>query len=226
MKSLLLILIVFSLVSCNNFSKYKKHTIRHNRILLENSFKTGDRLTAISSIQNILAYDTSNYGLLDTLANLYIQLDDLGSAYQTSNKMKALKPDDMHALEIYGTMASRLNKSAEALDAFTKLYEKKKNTAYLYEIGVQNMNLGKVDAGRTVIESLLNMPQSVTDIYIARLGTNQYQQVPVIAMAYYFLGSYEEILGRTAKAIEYYQNSLKYYSDFSLPKSKLLKTGK
>jgi len=220
---LILLATVMLMTSCSNYSKFKKQNIRHHRVVLANAFKTGDRITAINSIQNIIIYDTANYELLDTLANLYIQIDDLRSAFFTGTKMIALKEDDMHAWEIYGTMASRLNFSAEALKAFSKLYEKKKNTAYLYEIGVQNVNSGNVDAGMTVIKSLLTMPQSMTDIYIMRNGPNQYRNVPVISMANYFLGSFAEINGEKTKAIEYYSNALKFAPDFDLAQMKINK---
>jgi|GEM_PF-2024307 len=225
-KILILILSVIVLSSCSNYSKYKKNSIRHHRNVLAQAFKTGDRITAINSIQNILIYDTANYELLDTLANLYIQLDDLRSAFYMGSKMIVLKEDDMHAWEIYGTMASRLNYSAEALKAFTKLYEKKKNTAYLYEIGVQNVNSGNIDAGITVIQSLLTMPQSITDIYIMRSGPNQYRNVPVISMAHYFLGSYAELKNENTVAAGHYANALKFAPDFDLAQLKLNKIRK
>ncbi|NLJ07468.1 MAG: hypothetical protein GX437_07350 [Sphingobacteriales bacterium] len=221
MKNLLIILLAFSLVSCSYHNKYKKESIRHNRLVLANAFSTGDRQTAIAAIQNILAFDTVNMGLLDTLSKLYVQLDDLGSAYQTASKMIKIDTANLDALEVYGTMASRLNKSTEALQAFTKLYNKKKNTAFLYEIGVQSFNTGNPQSGKIVIESLLNMPQALKDVYVVRLGPSNYISVPVISMAYYFLGTWEEINGNKEKAKEYYRNSLNFAPDFSLPLAKL-----
>lgn len=221
MKKLAFILMVIVLVSCTHEKKFRKEVIRHNRMILQNAFKTGDRFTAINAIHNILVYDSANAGLLDTLAKLYIQLDDLGSAYQTASRLIRIDSSNFNYLELYGTMASRLNKSAEALEIFTKLYEKNKNTAYLYEIGVQSFNTGNIAGGKMYIESLLTMPQAVKDIYVVRLGAGNYQNVPVISMAYYFLGTWEELNGNQDKAREYYRNSLKFAPDFSLPKAKL-----
>jgi DNA polymerase III delta subunit len=102
MKNLLIILLAFSLVSCSYHNKYKKESIRHNRLVLANAFSTGDRQTAIAAIQNILAFDTANMGLLDTLSKLYVQLDDLG---RLSDGLKMIKIDTsiLDALEVNGT---------------------------------------------------------------------------------------------------------------------------
>ena len=209
------------LVSCKSRDKFQNKIIDHNRKILEAAFVTGDINTAITSINAILIYDTANFGLLDTLSSLYMQLEDHGSAYRTSVKLMQIDEDNLQALEKYASNAAKLNLSNDAYIGYSKLYEKVKSTSFLYEMGVQKYNLGEVEAGASIMNSIINTPESLTDIYLVRVRKNQFIQIPVIAMVYYFLASFEEIQGKKAEAIELYNKSLEFAPGFFKAAEKL-----
>jgi tetratricopeptide (TPR) repeat protein len=222
MKHLALILLSIFLFSCgSNKDNFPEKITKHNRILLNQAFKTGDVQTAISSAQAILLYDTTNYDLYDTLASLYLKIEDYNSTFNVSKTMLSLKPDEKKGIELYSRAASNLNLSQEAINGYTKLYEKEKNLAYLYEIAIQNYNMGNIAVGEQILQSIINDPKSKEDTYKVRLAKNTFQPVKVLAMCYYFVGTLNELKGEKQEAKNFFAEALTIEPEFILAKNKM-----
>ncbi|MBT3801357.1 MAG: hypothetical protein HOD63_11965 [Bacteroidetes bacterium] len=221
MKYLSLIILMFVLISCGEKDNFPAKVSKHNRLVFDQAFKTGDVNTAISSAQELLVYDTGNYDLMDTLASLYLNKENYNAAFNFSKKMLSLKTDDPKGIEIYAKSAANLNLSQEAINGYSKLYELDNKTAYLYEIAVQNYNIGNMANGETIIESIINTPASKQEMYRVRIAVNTFQNVPVISMCYYFLGTLNELQGQTKDAQSYFMEALENAPEFILAKNKI-----
>ncbi len=190
-------------------------------MLFEQAFKTGDVNTAISSAQSLLIYDTANYGLLDTLASLFLNEENFHAAFNISTKMLTLNPEGKKGIEIYAKSASNLNLSQEAMNGYSKLYELDNKTAYLYEIAIQHINLGNLTNGESILQTIINTPASEEELYQVRIGVNKFQDVPVIAMCYYFYGNLYEIQGLGKEAKNSFKKAVEIAPEFILAKNKL-----
>jgi len=210
-----------ALISCNSKSKFQERIIAHNRQVLDLAWKTGDVNTAIASINGMIIYDTSNIGLYDTLASLYMKVEDYSSAYSVSSKMLKIDSTNLAALEKFASNAAKINQSKEALEAYTELYNKTKKLVFLYETGIQNYNMGGVDAGEKIMNMVLSNPESLNEVYFFQINKNQYIQVPLISMVYYFLGTFEEIKNQKSNAIDLYKKSLEFAPGFFKAKERL-----
>ncbi len=213
--------VLTTLLSCNSKDNFEQKMNTHDRLILENSFETGDVHSAIYSIQSLLSRDTNNLGLMDTLTNLYLQIGNQQSAFNLSGKILEQKPENIEMLEIRGKTAANIRRAQIAVDVYSKLFEIDKNTRYLYEIAVQSFNTGNISYGKKVVETIINSPRSKTDLYSYKLPNGQIIEIPVKAVAHYFIGSYEEINGEKAEAMNHYQKALEIYPKYGLAANKL-----
>jgi tetratricopeptide (TPR) repeat protein len=188
---------------------------------VKESFKTGDYYTAIASIQSLLTRDTSNLGLLDTLAGLYKQVDDAGSLYVIGGKMIQLDTTSVKGLEYMAFAAARLGRYKDALIAYNNLYILTQNTKYLYELAVNNINSGNLTVGEQIIGTISNTARSRSDLYLMAIGNNQYMEIPVLAMAYYFIGTLREVQGNNTEAKQFFASAINVFPQFSLAEQKL-----
>lgn len=226
MKNVLIILSIFTIISCGNHENFTKNTIKHNRELLKVAFETGDHYTAIMASQSILMYDTANTGLMDTLMNLYSKVNDLGSTFVMSKKILAKIPDNFNALSKKAICANKLSRPADAIDAYAKLYDQDKNTRFLYEIAVQYYSSNNVSQGEQIISTILSDPKSRTDTYPYLTDKGSEIKVPVIAVTYLFVAEYKKAIGEYKEAEEYYNYAIDAYEGYDLAKAKLIELKK
>ncbi len=222
MKFGLYVVTALIVVSCTQQQgNFEEKIQKHERKMLDMAFVTGDVQMAIQSTQAMLLYDSANINLMDTLVNLYLALSDYGSAYFTSGRILEIDSVNEKALEARAKSAALLNKNSDALMLYKKLFGLKADTRYLYEMAVLNYNSGLPEQGEELLKKLIDMPQSRTDLYTYRLKGGQLVQVPVLAVVYFFIGTYIETKGLQEEAIEYYRKSLEVYPGYGLAANKL-----
>jgi predicted Zn-dependent protease len=198
--------------SGNNFPKKMDN---HDRMVLESAWKTGDRQTAIYAIQSLLTRDTANYGLMDTLTKLYMQVNNFNSAFIVSKKLIERDSSTVQQWEDYAKCAKKLGASQEAFDAFIGLYEKENNSKYLYEIAIQKMNMGKMDEAQQFLASLFNDERAKTDQYDYELPDGRIMRMPVVSAAHFLMGTYnQDVLKNNDQAEIHYKTTLEYAPGF------------
>jgi len=185
------------------------------------ALRYNDVQVAITSLYYQLAKDTNNIVLKDSLAGLYF----VGGAYVQSlllgNEVLAKQPENRKMLELTAISEQGLGRLKESLEAYDKLYKLTRSVYHLYQIGVLQFNLQRFGECGASVSSLLADAASEKEKIVITVSNQQRQEVPLRAAALNVRG----VMFRETKNLEMakqaFEESLKLFPDFALPKGNL-----
>ena len=213
---------LFSMLCLNMFGQSLEQKLNEqDRRLLTQALESGDYQTAATASQSLLVRDKNNLGIIDTLVLLYkIIGNQQGILYMTKRIIEA-DPGNLKALENHASAAKKLKQHGEAITTYNRLYQIEGNTKYLYEIAALYYGAKDEVTGEKVMQQIINSPRGKTDLIEIVVSKGQTIEVPVLAVAYNYLGYLNFANDKKEDAKFYFNKSLEVFPDFILAKNNL-----
>ena len=191
----------------------------------EQKLKAGMRLQDAeltkSAIIELLILEPSRTELKDSLAVIYFGTGRFDVSKTICDDILASKPGDLLALELRAFSEQNLNQATAALTDFEALYNKSKNSYYLYQTAIIRYNGKKTDEAMADVTKLLaatDLDKQVVDVLFEDdMQTN----VPLKAAAYNLKGMLQVLNGKKEDAKLSFNEALKIKADFSIAKDHL-----
>lgn len=133
---------VFILASCNN-QPSGPSAIETQKKVYKQATELGDFMTAASSLQMILALDSSQKNYLDTLANVYYTAHLYAPALKTCEKWNKTNAPSENILRIKGSSYEIIGNIDSAYEAYDKLFLMNPKNKYLFKVALFELLLGK-----------------------------------------------------------------------------------
>ncbi len=181
----------------------------------------GDPTMARMAIYNLLSFNPGNTALLDTLAVLYIDDNDLASAALTAQESATLNPKDMFAVEIAAACFERIGATAKAIEFYERLYTSNFDINTVYKMGFLQMQIKRYIEASTNADIIIEDPKSDKLKLVFQKSDTETQQISLKVCAYRLKGMIEENQGNISMAKEYYQKGLDMEPDFAVLKDQL-----
>lgn len=174
----------------------------------------GDLATAINSLRYIIAMDSTNPNLLDTLANLYYTVGQVHQAIKVCDQFAAKYPLTEKIMETKQLSFEKLGMLDSAYAMADKLFLKTEKLKYVYRQGYYKVQMSDIK-GLDYLQKVIDAKGPVKDSTEMRFGRDAVaQMVPIKAAAYFIKGSTLGQLRKHAEAKENFQLALKEFPDF------------
>ncbi len=204
-------LLLTLLISCDHSKKIIEHEWRVYAAVMEHD----DMVSAMVSLNRILAVEKYNQAALDTLARLYLNTGANSAAAKVAFRALNVKQTDATT-----AIAAKANKNLGnfelALEHFNKLLLKDPGKLeWLYEVAYANINLGKLNDALPYIEKLINHPGSEKAVMQEFINEGS-QLLPYRAVAYNMLGYIQTRAGQDQAAIKSYEAAIRLFPEYYL----------
>lgn len=211
-----LMLAALFLSSCDNSKKMVENEWKVYDSVIEN----GDVISAIVTLNRIVAIDRYNADALDTLAILYLKSGSNEAASKIA--FRALNVRESDALVRVLAKANKgLGKNDIALENFSKLLAKDpQNLEYQYEVAYAYINQKRLNDAVPLIQSIIQNPNSGSEV-MKEFFDGGSQLLPYRAVAFNMLGFIQSQAGQTDAAIKSYQTALQIFPRYYLASNNL-----
>lgn len=217
-----LIIGLISLAACKNnesadSSDYKTKRIEEAKHLYNQSRELNDPFTAITALQTLLIYDSTNAGYWDSLttnyerSGLYLAMD------KANNRLMALDPQNIKGQERQARGKVGAGKTDDAAADMRNLYNKTKDIKYLFQVAMIYIQKQKMDEAQKTIAEIELVPgyeNGTVDLPAGSQG--ELQKVPNKAATTYFKGLFQLQKRNEAAGITLVKQALAIYPDFFL----------
>ncbi len=176
----------------------------------------GDLPTAINSLRYMIAIDSTNPNLLDTLANLYISVGQMQQAIKICDQYAVKYPLTEKVMETKELSFEKLDMLDSAYAMADKLFLKTEKLKYVYRQGYYKIQMGD-KKGFDYLQKVIDFKQPIKDSTEMRFGSgrNSYiQMVPIKAAAYFIKGSTLGLMHKYTETKENYKLALKEFPEF------------
>lgn len=217
-KVLLLFLAVSSLLlsSCDNAKKM----VETEWAVYESTMEHGDVISAIATLNRIVAVDKYNANALDTLAILYLKSGSNEAAAKLAFRALNVRESDA-LIRVLGKANKNLGKYEVALENFNKLLAKNPdNLEIRYDVAYTYINLGRVNEAVPHIQSMIQNPNSGSEL-MKEFFDGGSQLLPYRAIAFNMLGFIQSQAGQTDAAIQSYETALQIFPRYYLASNNL-----
>ncbi len=210
------LLLSTTLISCDHSQKMTDFEWD----VYKNVMEQGDVITAINSLNRILTIDKNNGNALDTLAILYLRSGANDAAAKIAFRALSVRESDA-IIGVTARAHKNLGKHDIALEHFSKLQAKNpEDLQLLYEVAYANVNLGKLNEALPFIKTLIEHPQSGTEVMQEFIKEGS-QLVPYRSVAYNLLGFIQTKAGQNEAAINSYQAAIQLFPNYYLANNNL-----
>lgn len=180
-----------------------------------------DPAVAKMAIYNLLSYNPQNTSLLDTLALMYFDYNQIASAALTAQDAAKINPNDLFAVELAAVCFERLGVLPKAISFYERLYTEDFDINTLYKIAFMQMQSNNFVESKTNADIILENPKS-DEINLRFPKTDkETQDISMKAATYRLKGLIEEAQGNTAAAKGFYQKAIDMEPDFMIVKEEL-----
>lgn len=180
-----------------------------------------DLVAATQSVYQILSVDSSSVAWKDTLASLFLMRGAYEQAVFVGKQLLDKQPGDVRLEELVAISLQSLGDAKQSLEYYDKLYPKTKNLYHLYQIIVLQYSLARLGECTNSIDQLVADERSDKEQVDINVGQNYTQKVPYKAAALNIKGVIAKQLNDVATAEKLFNEALKVYPDFVLPKGNL-----
>lgn len=218
MNKVLLLSVVSSvlLMSCNR----QKATIEAEWNVYNEVIQNGDVISAIVTLNRIVAIDRYNADALDTLGILYLKSGSDEAAAKIA--FRALNVRESDALtRVLAKANKNLGKHEIALDNFKKLLTKyPESLEYRYEVAYSNINLSRLNDALPHIRSIIADANSGSEVMTEYFDGGS-QLLPYRAVAFNMLGFIQSTAGQNEDAVKSYETALQIFPRYYLAANNL-----
>lgn len=200
--------------------------IQKNAAIYELAMQFNDPPVARMALYNLLFYSNNQSAVLDSLAMMYYNLNQMPSVALVTKENLKINPDNQVALELGAIALNQLGAKDQALDNYEKLFLKNNNSQTLYQIAFMQYELKRFTESATSADILLKR----TDIdelkmSFAKLDKTQ-QEISMRAALLNLKGLLAQQRGDIQKAKELFLEALNVAPGFELAQVNLSKAGK
>lgn len=200
--------------------KLRDQQVSPNARVYVQAKQLGDIPTAVTALHYLLAEDPQNHMVKDSLADLYVRLQNYGAAKQLCEEVRWDHPDDLFALNTLASIYLSEENYKEALGCYEGLGKNTQMPFFTYQVAVVRFQLERYGECKAAIEKLIKLPTD-QEIFIRIFSGKTQQTVPIQAAAYNLRGNLELKLGQKEQAKSDFEKALELYPEFELAKGNL-----
>lgn len=234
MKKILYVLVVTgAILQCNRASAQSADSlnfidvdVQKNMAIYELAMQFNDPPVARMALYNLLFYSNNQTAVLDSLAMMYYNLNQMPSVALVTKENLVLNPDNQVALELGAIALNQLGAKDQALDNYEKLFLKNNDSRTLYQVAFMQYELKRYTESSTSVDILLKRSDiDELQMRFAKLDKTQ-QEVTMRAALLNLKGLLAQQSGDITKAKELFLEALNAAPGFELPQINLSKAGK
>lgn len=200
--------------------------VQKNAAIYQLATQFNDPSVARMALYNLLFYSNNQSAVLDSLAYMYYEMNQMPSVALVTRENLKMNPDNQVALELGAIAFSQLGAKDQALDNYEKLFLKNNESRTLYQVAFMQYELNRYTESSTSVDILLKR----TDIdeikmRFSKLDQTQ-QEVSMRAALLNLQGLIAQGNDDIPKAKELFLEALKVAPGFELAQVNLSKAGK
>lgn len=204
------------LSSCDNSQKMVETEWKVYNAAIEQ----GDVISAIVTLNRIVAFDKYNANALDTLAILYLKSGSNEAAAKVAFRALNVRESDA-VVRVLGKANKNLGKYDVALENFSKLLAKSpENLEYHYEVAYAFINQNRLNDAVPHIQAIIQNPNSGSEV-MKEFFDGGSQLLPYRAVAFNMLGFIQSQAGQVDAAIQSYETALQIFPRYYLASNNL-----
>lgn len=234
MKKILFVLVVWGGILQNNTVSAQSADslnfidvdIQKNATVYQLAMKFNDQPVARMALYNLLFYSNNKPAVLDSLALMYYNLNQMPSVALVTKENLKLNPDNQVALEMGAIAFNQLGAKDQALDNYEKLFLKNNDGRTLYQVALMQFELKRFTESGTSADILLKRADvDEVKMRFTKLDKSQ-QEVSMRAALLNLKGLLAQEGGDIQKAKELFLEALRAAPGFELAQANLSKAGK
>lgn len=234
MKKILFILVVFggTLVNKNASAQsadslnFVDVDIQKNATIYQLAMQFNDPSVARMALYNLLFYSNNQSAVLDSLAMVYYNLNQMPSVALVTKENLKINPDNQIALELGAIAFNQLGAKDQALDNYERLFLKNNNSHTLYQVAQMQFELKRYTEAKTSADILLKRTDiDELKVRFSKLDKSQ-QEVSMRAAALNLKGQITLAAGDVEGAKKLYLEALNAAPGFEVAQVNLSKAGK
>ncbi len=189
---------------------------KRNKLIFEMASTFNDPSVARMALYNMIAIDSKNPALIDSLALLYFEFQNYASAAIVSQEALRRNPNNPLLLELSAVSYENLGLPDRALNQYESLYLKQSNPITLYKIAFLQFQLKRLVEANTSADILLSKPELKEQKLVFSKSDNTTQQVSMHAAVYNLKGLVAKEQGNTDEAKAMFNKALEITPDFEI----------
>lgn len=183
--------------------------------------RVGDAAVMYDALHNMLAVDTDNEAIKDSLATLYFTGRMYGPALALTNELVATSPKDARYLEMQAVSQNSLGLLEDALASYQNLLAVDPNPYFAYQIATIQYGLNQFDVAEASVDNMLAADLGEQKVNI-NLSNGRAQSVPMKAALLNIKGVLRKDVHKDQQtARQYFQLAMAEAPDFLLPANNL-----
>ena len=234
MKRIFILLVVYIGILVNNDThaqtadslNYFDIDIQKNATVYHLATKFNDQAVARMALYNLLFYSNNKSAVLDSLAIMYYNANQMPSVALITKENLTINPDNQVALEMGAIALNQLGAKDQALDNYEKLFLKNNDSRTLYQIALMQYELKRYTESATSADILIKRADvDQLKMRFTKLDQTQ-QEVSMRAALLNLKGLIAQQNGDIPKSKELFLEALKVAPGFELAQANLSKAGK
>ncbi|UXX78241.1 hypothetical protein N7E81_12825 [Reichenbachiella carrageenanivorans] len=234
MKKIIYILVVIGgILQCNKTNAQSADSlnfidvdVQKNMAIYELAMQFNDPPVARMALYNLLFYSNNQSAVLDSLAMMYYNLNQMPSVALVTKENLVLNPDNQVALELSAIALNQLGAKDQALDNYEKLFLKNNDSRTLYQVAFMQYELKRYTESSTSVDILLKRSDiDELKMRFTKLDKTQ-QEVSMRAALLNLKALLAQQDGDIPKAKELFLEALNAAPGFELAQINLSKAGK
>lgn len=189
---------------------------KRNKLIFDMASTFNDPAVARMALYNMIAIDSKNPALLDSLALVYYEFQNYASAAIVSQETLRRNPNNSLLLELSAVCYENLGLPERALNQYESLYLKQSNPLTLYKIAFLQLQLKRYVEANTSADILLSKPELKEQMLVFPKSDNTSQQVSMHAAVYNLKGLVAKDQGKTEEAKSFFDKALELNPDFEI----------
>ncbi|SMD39026.1 hypothetical protein SAMN04488029_4009 [Reichenbachiella faecimaris] len=200
--------------------------VQKNIAIYQLATQFNDPPVARMALYNLLFYSNNQSAVLDSLAYMYYDLNQMPSVALVTRENLKINPDNQMALELGAIAFTQLGAKDQALSNYESLFLKNNDSRTLYQIAQMQFELKRYTETKTSVELLLKRADiDELKMVFSKLDQTQ-QEVTMRAAIFNLNGLLAQANGDIQKAKELFLEALKVAPGFELAQVNLSKAGK
>lgn len=195
--------------------------VQKNATIYQLAMQFNDPAVARMALYNLLFYSNNQSAVLDSLALVYYNLNQLPSVALVTKESLKINPDNQVALELGAIALNQLGAKDQALDNYEKLFLKNNDSRTLYQVASMQYELKRYNEASASAEILLKR-SDIDELKIAfnKLDKSQ-QEVSMRAAVLNLKGLLAKEKGDITKAKALFLEALNASPGFELAQANL-----
>lgn len=189
---------------------------KRNKTVFEMASVFNDPSVARVALYNMIAIDSNNPALLDSLAIIYFEFQNYASTAMVSQEGLRRNPGNTLLLELSAISYENLGLAQRALDQYETLYMKQNNPFTLYKIAFLQLQLKRYVEAATSADILIAKPELKAQLIMFPKSDESTQQVSMHAALYNLKGLLAKEQGDTVAAKAMFNKALEVAPDFEI----------